>query len=175
MQDTENHQVERLLADVIAWAQEGHEVLAVYLFGSHATGRAHALSDVDVAIWVRADISNERQWQIQEQCASRWSDLLDIRVMNLAPLAFRYQVIANGQCVWTADRGALADQESLIWRQYWDLRPMLERDWQCYVRGVMEQKDETEREQYQAALAKIRAVHRRVRETASGSVRNVQK
>jgi hypothetical protein len=174
MADTENQQIGQLLADVIDWAQAENEVLAVYLYGSQATGQAHALSDVDVAILLCANLSEERQWEIQERCASRWSDLLDIRVINLAPLPFRYEVTANGQCIWAADRGTLADQVSLIWRQYWDLRPLLERDWQCYVTAVMERKNETEREQYQAALAQVRAVHRRVRETAAGYARDVQ-
>ena len=81
-------------------------------------------------------------------------------MLNLAPLSFRYQVTARGRRLWAADLGRVADWESLTWRQYWDLHPYLERDWQHYVQHVMEQKDEAERQQYQAALAQVGAVHR---------------
>jgi hypothetical protein len=88
-------------------------------------------------------------------------------ILNLAPLPFRYEVTARGRRLWAADLGWVSDWESLTWRQYWDLRPLLERDWQQYVRRVMESQDEAERQQYQAALERIRAVHRRVREASA--------
>jgi hypothetical protein len=85
-------------------------------------------------------------------------------MLNLALLPFRYEVTAHGRRLWAADPGAVAGLESLTWRQYWDVRPRLERAWEHYVQQVMEQQSESERQQYQAALAKIRAVHGRVRE-----------
>jgi hypothetical protein len=95
-------------------------------------------------------------------------------VVKKCPLPFRYQVTAHGRRLWAADLGAVADWESLTWRQYWDLRPRLERDWEQYVKQVMEQQDEAERQQYQASLAKVRAVHRRVRETTIGYADDLQ-
>jgi hypothetical protein len=83
-------------------------------------------------------------------------------------------VTANGQRLWTADVSAVADIESLVWRQYWDVRPRLEQDWVHFVEQVMEQKDETERQQYAAALAKVRTVHHRVREAAANYAGKVQ-
>jgi predicted nucleotidyltransferase len=170
----EMRQVERLLDELIAWGRTQPEILALYLYGSHAEGRANALSDVDVAILARDDLSRQQLWQLEKRCVARWPEPLDIRVLNLAPLPFRYEVTALGQRLWADDLGQVADWESLTWRRYWDLRPRLERDWRAYVQHVMEQKDETERQQYQAALERVRAVHRRVRETASRYPNDVQ-
>lgn len=99
--------------------------------------------------------------------------LMDLE-LNLAPLPFRYEVTAHGQRLWVANLGIVANLESLIWRQYWDLHPRLERDWEQYVQQVMEQKNEAERQQYQTALAKVRAIHRRVREAGSSYSTDLQ-
>jgi hypothetical protein len=159
--------VDDLLEQLTNWARSEPDILALYLYGSHAEGRANALSDVDVAILAREDLSRERLWELEKGCFAQWPESLDLRVLNLAPLPFRYEVTARGRRLWAADVGQVADWESLTWRLYWDLRPRLERDWQGYVRQVMERKDEAERQQYQAALDHVRAVHRRVKEAAA--------
>ena len=159
-------ELELLLKELVAWAQAQGEIIALYLYGSQAQGRAGVLSDVDVAVMARGDLSRRQLWQLEDRCTTRWPDRVDIRVLNLAPLPFRYEATAHGRRLWAAEPGMVAELESLIWRQYWDLRPLLERDWERYVTQVVEQRGEAERKQYQAALAKVRAVHRRVREAA---------
>jgi predicted nucleotidyltransferase len=166
--------LELLLRELISWAQAQPEIIALYLYGSQAQGRASVLSDVDVAVMARGDLSRPQLWQLEDRCAARWPEKVDIRVLNLAPLPFRYEVTAQGRRLWAADSGEVADLESLIWRQYWDLHPRLEREWKSHVEQVMEQYDEVERQQVQAALAKIRAVHRRVREAAAGYAADLQ-
>jgi predicted nucleotidyltransferase len=160
--------VEELLNNLITWAQAQPEIMALYLYGSQAEGRANDLSDVDVAVLVRMDISKSQLWRLEDRWAAGWPEWVDLCLLNLAPLPLRYEITAHGQRLWAADVGIVADVESLIWRLYWDMRPKLEQDWADYVARTMEQKNETEREQYQAALAKVRAVHQRVREAAAG-------
>jgi predicted nucleotidyltransferase len=159
-------EIQDLLGQLRTWAQAEPDVLALYLYGSYAEGRANALSDVDVAILARADLSREQLWELEARCSARWPESVDLRVLNLAPLPFRYEVTARGQRLWAAD-AQVADWESLTWRLYWDFRPRLERDWRHYVQHVMECKDEAERQQYQAALDHVRAVHHRVREAST--------
>jgi predicted nucleotidyltransferase len=156
---------EATLDQLVAWAQKEPDILAVYLYGSYAEGRENALSDVDVAILAREELTKEQLWRLEKSVSAKWPESIDLRVLNLAPLSFRYQVTARGRRLWASDVGRIADWESLTWRLYWDLRPRLERDWQQVVRRVMEKKDEAERQQYQAALDHVRAVHRRVSET----------
>ncbi len=156
--------LESLLKELVAWARAQPEIAALYLYGSQAEGRASVLSDIDVAVLAREDLSRQQLWQLEDRCAARWPERVDMRVLNLAPLPFRYEVTAHGQRVWAAEPGEVAGLESLIWRRYWDFSPRLERDWEQHVQQVMERQNEAERQQYQAALAKVRAVHRRVRE-----------
>lgn len=118
-------EAEGLLDQLTVWARTEPDILALYLYGSYAEGRAHALSDVDVAILARVDLSKEQLWELEKRCAVRWPESVDLRVLNLAPLPFRYEVTTRGQRLWAADVGQVADWESLTWRLYWDLRPRL--------------------------------------------------
>ena len=124
---------------------------------------------MDVAFWARNGLSRHQLQQLEISCSARWPESLDLRVLNLAPLSFRYEVTAHGQRMWASELDKVAAWESLTWQQYWDLHPYLERDWQQHVQYVMDQKDETERQQYQTALAKVRDVHRRVRKASSST------
>jgi predicted nucleotidyltransferase len=155
-----------LLNELVSWARRQPDILALYLYGSHAEGRATALSDIDVAVWARADLSRSQLSELEDRWASQWPETVDLRVLNLAPLPFRYEVTARGRRLWAADVGTIGDLESRVWRTYWDLHPHLERDWERHVQHLMEKRDDAERDEYQAALAEIRAVHRRVREAA---------
>jgi len=159
--------MEKLLNELNTWAKTQREIVALYLYGSQAQERANALSDLDVAILARPEIPKAQLWRLEDRWAAQWPEYVDLRLLNLAPLPFRYEVTANGQRLWAANAGLVAEVESLIWRQYWDVRPRLEQAWTHFVEQVMEQKDEAERQQYQAALAKVRAVHQRVREAAA--------
>ncbi len=166
--------VEKLLNDLITWAKTQSQIMALYLYGSQLQGQANALSDIDIAVLTRPDLSKSQLWRLEDNWTTRWPEQIDIRLLNLAPLSFRYEVTAHGQRLWAARVNAVAEIESLIWRQYWDFRPRLEQDWIDHVKYLMEQKNEAEHKQYEAALAQVRAVHQRVRETAADYVRNLQ-
>lgn len=166
--------MEKYLTDLTVWAQKQPEILALYLYGSQSEGRANTLSDVDIGILVNLEISKSQMWRLEDRWLAQWPESIDLRILNFAPLSFRYEVMARGRRLWAADVDAVATIESLIWRQYWDFRPKLEQDWEHYVEHVMEQQDETERYQYQATLAKVRAVHQRVREAAANYAGKLQ-
>jgi len=146
----------------------------LYLFGTRVEGRANTLSDLDIGILTGPTVPLSRLWRLEDDWTAQWPETVDLRLLNLAPLPFRYQVTANGRRLWAADAGLVAGIESLIWRQYWDNRPRLEQNWQQYVESIMEQKNEAERQQYQASLAKVRTVHHRVREASARYAGNVQ-
>jgi predicted nucleotidyltransferase len=147
------------------------EVIAVYLYGSHAEGRANALSDMDIGILIRDGLVKERLWELEDALAADLgralrTDNLDLIVLNLAPLRIRYEVITRGEVLYSADDGARADFESCSLRRYWDFKKYLEEYDRCFLTRIKEAMDETQRRQYQDTSAKVRAVHRRVKEAA---------
>ena len=165
---------ERLLKDLESWAQEQSEITALYLYGSLCEKRAAALSDIDIAVLIDLKISKPQSWRLEDQWLAQWPEPVDLRVLNYAPLTFRFEVTARGKRIWAADLGMVAEIESLIWRQYWDMRPKLEQDWNYFVEYLTEKRSEAERQQYQTALAKVRSVHRRVREATAGRAGSLQ-
>jgi len=88
-------------------------VISVYVFGSHAEGRAHRESDIDVAVLL------DREWYPDE--ASRFdarlrligavgsalhSNQVDLVVLNDAPPGLARAVITRGRRVFCADAEA---------------------------------------------------------------------
>lgn len=69
----------------------------VYLFGSRATGRARRASDIDVAVWPLAELSEGTLAAIREALFETMIpytvDLVDLRDANAA---FRARVLAEG-------------------------------------------------------------------------------
>ncbi len=99
--------MEGLREEIVVWAQEQPEIIALYLYGSQAQGHATPLSDVDVAVLARRDLGRGQLWQTEDQWATEWPGKVDVRVLNLAPLPFRYEVTAHGRRLWAADLEAL--------------------------------------------------------------------
>jgi len=117
-----------LLDQLIARVRTEPDILALYLYGSQAEGLANRLSDVDVDVLARDDLTQQQLWQLEARWLEPLPESLDLRILNLAPLSFRFEVTTRGQRLWATDWGQVADWESLTWRRYWDQRPLLERD-----------------------------------------------
>ena len=162
------------LNNLVTWAANQDEILALYLYGSQAQGRAGVLSDIDIGILVKPELSKQEIRRWERKWVTQWPESIDIHILNLGPLPFQYEVTAQGRRLWTADANTVAGIESLIWRRYWDWQPIMEKHWRHYVRHLLEERDAVERKQYQAALEQVRTVHRRVREAAAKSIRDVQ-
>jgi predicted nucleotidyltransferase len=154
----------KILLQLIDWAANKPEIVALYLYGSQAEDHANALSDIDIGVLVQHDLPRESVWRLEDRWAAEWLEIVDLRVMNLAPVDFRFDVITRGKRVWVSDLDQVAEVESLIRRKYWDLKPLLERDWAAYLEHRAESRSETERIEYQETVEKVRAVHQRVRE-----------
>jgi predicted nucleotidyltransferase len=155
-----------ILAELIAWANSQPEIVALYLYGSQAEGHANALSEVDIGVLVQRDIPRESIWRMEDRWASVWLDRVDLRVINLAPVDFRFEVITRGERIWEGDLDQVAEVESLIRRKYWDIKPLLDRDWAAFRAGLAEKRSESERIEYQKTLEKIRSINRRAGEAS---------
>jgi hypothetical protein len=126
---------------------------------------------MDIGVLIRDGLAEERLWRLEDALAADLgrvlhTDQVDLVVLNLAPLRIRYEVITKGKVLYSADDGARADFESYSLRRYWDFQKHLAEYDRCFLTRIKEAMDETERRQYQDTFAKVRAVHRRVKEAA---------
>ncbi len=154
--------MEALVEQLIAWAKQQPEILALYLYGSVAEEHANDLSDLDVGLLLRSELSKHEMWRLEDNWAALWPEVIDFRILNTAPLPFQFDVIHHGERLWSANANLVAAQESLISRNYHEEEPRLQQEWDAHIKQVMEARSATEQEEYQSTLDKVRTVHRRV-------------
>jgi predicted nucleotidyltransferase len=85
----------------LARALDRPEVLSALLFGSQATCRASALSDVDVAVWIDPAIGRDARWELTSKLMSAaaealGSDEVQVVLLNDAPPLLAHRAIRDG-------------------------------------------------------------------------------
>ncbi len=100
--------------------------LSAYLYGSRATGRTHAESDVDVAVWLAGGLSRDRTDTVLDLTA-RLADVsglgnIEVSVLNWAPLRITGRVLSEGILLFSRDDPARIVWESRMLREFWDFR-----------------------------------------------------
>ena len=106
-------------------------VKAMYLFGSHSTGKAGHLSDIDIC--VVAPHATEKQ---KNDIRSHASDKMDIVLFEDLPIPIRIRVFQEGRPLYTSDKKYISQ---LAWRttkEYWDFKPILKEFIEQYLPGV---------------------------------------
>ena len=77
----------------------------VLYYEGYWLGHAHEA----VAFLAQQDLSQQQLWCQEGRCAIRWPEVVEICVLNLAPLPFRYEVTAHVRHLWAAGVGAVPD------------------------------------------------------------------
>lgn len=92
---------------------DGRGVVAVYLFGSHATGRAHRESDLDVGVVLRHDEFPTAAARFEAglrlhglMSAAGERTPVDLVVLNDAPPGLAAAVVTTGRCLVCLDAEA---------------------------------------------------------------------
>ncbi len=112
------------------------EVLFAFLYGSFWEG---AFRDIDIAVFLgEKSISPERQLDYQldliEELAPLVDYPLDVRVLNGAPLAFRYNVY-RGQLLFTRDERLSSQFVERTWDEYFDFLPIIDKYLEEFAHG----------------------------------------
>lgn len=94
------------------------------LFGSQATGKAHAQSDVDVAVWPAQPVSAATKlgWMRELQ------DLLekDVSLVLVSPdldPVLGFEIVRNGRLAFEREPGLWAHRQAQLWHAYNDSLP----------------------------------------------------
>ena len=116
------------------------EILFAYLFGSQATGKARPNSDVDIAIYLSEKIPAKQMlaWRLRlmaELSPILPTDVIEIVVLNEAPLVLRYEVYSKGKLLVNADPSKELECRLRTLDEYFDTAPF-----RAMFRRVMRQK-----------------------------------
>ncbi|MCR4407963.1 MAG: nucleotidyltransferase domain-containing protein [Anaerolineae bacterium] len=115
------------LAALTAYFAAQSDIVAAYLFGSRATGRAREESDVDVAVLLDEEDSVarfERRLQLMTEMSDVCGREADVIVLNDASPILQHQVLKHGRLLYERDRRARIEFEVRAGQIYADLKPM---------------------------------------------------
>ncbi|MEB2646426.1 nucleotidyltransferase domain-containing protein [Pseudomonas canadensis] len=95
--------IEAVLAHLLASVPD---LMAVYMFGSQATGEANADSDLDLAVLAAGTVEPLLLWQIAGELADIVAVPVDLLDLRAASTVMQYQVITIGRRLWNKDSQA---------------------------------------------------------------------
>lgn len=106
------------------------DVIAVYLFGSVAQGKAHQQSDIDVALLFASTVAqttiHTTTLAIGTVLENHFATAVDLVALNLAPVALQFQVLQTGMLVLERDRTQRCLFQMRTMSRYYDAKPWLD-------------------------------------------------
>lgn len=105
---------------------DGEPVLFAYLFGSHAMGRAHPRSDVDVAVYLDESVPAARYLDLSLRLAGRLERAARVGpveatvVLNEAPIVLAGRILRDREVIYSRDEAARVRYESTTFRRFHD-------------------------------------------------------
>lgn len=107
--------------------EEKPEVELVYLYGSHATGKANPFSDVDIGVLLRQQVPREayldQTLELGRLLAPIFRGMgeVEVVVLNNAPPLLRYEAIRPHRLLFCRRKEIQVDFEVQTLRRYFDL------------------------------------------------------
>ncbi|WP_434608969.1 nucleotidyltransferase domain-containing protein [Pseudomonas sp. D2-30] len=79
------------------------DLLAVYLFGSHAQETAGPDSDVDLAVLLSGKVDPVSLWQLSGDLADIAGSPVDLIDLRAASTVMQHQIVTRGRRLWAKD------------------------------------------------------------------------
>lgn len=114
---------------LIAFLRTQPDIVAAYLFGSLAQGRATPRSDIDIAILLThiPDLlagERDRQFELMDAIERFTDRKTDVVILNTAPPLLQIEVLSNGRRLYEGNPRARIEFEVRAGQIYADLKPM---------------------------------------------------
>ncbi|NYZ76797.1 nucleotidyltransferase domain-containing protein [Candidatus Micrarchaeota archaeon] len=113
---------DKTLAKIVSSLKKYDSVVAVYLFGSHARGRAGPMSDTDLAVFLHPYYRNTAL-----ELGSYSSPYVDIVIFNEAPPYLKFEIMRDGKPLYVRDKNKLEHMLFMAMKEYHDYVPFYER------------------------------------------------
>ena len=125
---------EKVISTISSVLEKEIDVVFSYVHGSFLE---RVFKDIDVAIFVdERRIPSFLRYELQmesllNEAVGKFS--FDVRILNGAPLSFRYEVIKGGKLIMTKDEESRIDFETSTFSNYFDFAPFRHR----YLKEVL--------------------------------------
>lgn len=99
------HDIEPLIPKLKEKLEKEKDIIFAYLFGSHATGKATPLSDVDIALYLDEEsVTPDRKLELIELIMDVLNtDEVDLVILNKASPSIIHSVVKTGKLLFSKD------------------------------------------------------------------------
>jgi predicted nucleotidyltransferase len=109
-----------------------YPVQLIYLHGSTAAGRATPISDIDLAIVAHPGVAPAAYLELELEleiyfCKILKTDRVDARIINLAPLGIKGQILTKGILAFSRDDFFRVEFETETRTRYFDFLPVIQQ------------------------------------------------
>ncbi|MEW6232933.1 MAG: nucleotidyltransferase domain-containing protein [Chloroflexota bacterium] len=139
--------LETILSQLKEYFAQQPEIVLAYLYGSYATGKPHAQSDMDIGVLFDDSLSSSEQFHRALYYSDKVSHLLglgakgidvDVRELNGLPIEFLYQVISPRKCIHARSERERIQFEVDTINDYLDFKPVLDHYYNYMLRQLAE-------------------------------------
>ncbi|MEN6320250.1 MAG: nucleotidyltransferase domain-containing protein [Syntrophaceae bacterium] len=134
---------EKYIPDLIEFCRKQDDIVALYLFGSRASGTHGPLSDIDIAVLLenglgRDEYNTKELSYLGEANTLLHTDEISFVVLNKAPLTIQYGVIIDAKVLYSKDEEARLFFEETVIDKYMDFKPVLDDYDREFLRQIKE-------------------------------------
>ena len=136
--------ISAIIREVQTFAQGNSAVLLAYLHGSAATGHMDSESDIDIALVVHNDLSQQERFDLRLRCIGflmkkfpAESDAFDVIALQDVPLLLQFNVIRRGRLLFERNKGDRLEFELAVERMYDDEEPLLRREAETTIDRIL--------------------------------------
>ena len=112
-------------------------ILAVYLFGSSATGFTHQESDLDLAVVPVNNQVRNQKLNILTDLARMGFDNIDLVFLDTDDIVLKYEAVKHNLLIYQTENFNRGEMYSKVVRQYLDFKPYLKVQREAYKRRLI--------------------------------------
>lgn len=120
--------------------QKYPEIQAVYVFGSVATGKVKAGSDLDLGIVPKTPSLHERKLDILTDLARLGFCEVDLVFLDVEDIVLRFEIVKHNKVIYQTSDFERGEYYSRILRQYFDFLPYLKVQREALKRRILDGK-----------------------------------
>jgi predicted nucleotidyltransferase len=117
------------------------DVVALYFFGSLSKGELKPLSDLDLALLLKANLNREKMFARQLDlmgiiAQELGTEEFDLIILNTAPLRFAHRILRDGKIIFVKDPQQLGDFREGVVKKYIDFLYYRRKFDQAFLGGL---------------------------------------
>jgi len=110
-------------------------IIFAYLFGSYATGKVWAMSDIDIAVYVDPRKVNDL-FKLKLRLLGMLNDAfktdkIDLVILNEAPPVLKYEILVKGILIFTKDKEIHTEFYLRATKEFFDFQYILDKNYEA--------------------------------------------